>query len=304
MKIFVVVLNFNGGDFILDCLTSLEDVKKPKGATLEFVVVDNNSTDGSVKAIKEKFPQVTFLESKVNLGFAEGNNVGLRYAVDNGADEIIVLNPDTVVDQDLVINLDKIAQKNPKAGILGPKIYFAPGYEFHKGKYQKSERGKVIWYAGGVMDWDNVLASHHGVDEVDRGQHEKIGKTDFISGCCMMVKREVFENIGFFDSRYFLYWEDNDFSQRAKKAGFGLLYVPGAHLWHLNAGTTGGSGSHLHDYYTTRNRLLYGLSYTPWRARFALFRESLKLLVAGRPWQRKGVIDFYLRKFGKGSYHS
>jgi len=244
---------------------------------------------------------VAVLENKKNLGFAEGNNVGFRFGLKKGADYVLLLNNDTIVDKNFLAELLKQG-KDKKVGILGPKIYFAPGYEFHKERYRKSERGKVLWYAGGQMDWPNVLASHRGVDEVDRGQYDKVSDTDFVSGCCMLVKRQVLEKVGLFDPRYFLYYEDNDLCQRAKRAGFKLLFVPAAHIWHLNAGTAGGSGSSLQEYYISRNRLLFGLRFAPLRAKAALVRQSLKLLFFGKPWERKGVIDFYLQRFGKGSY--
>lgn len=301
MKVFVVILNLNGKDFTLDCLTSLEDLKKPKNTEVFLLVVDNGSTDNSVAAIKKNFPHVFILENRKNLGFAEGNNIGLRFALKEGADFILVLNNDTIVDKNLLTELLREV-KDERVGILGPKIYFAPGYEFHKDRYQESEKGKVLWYAGGKMDWGNVLASHRGVDEVDHGQYDQVSPTDFTSGCCFLVKREILEKIGLFDARFFLYYEDNDLCQRAKKVGFKVLFVPKAHLWHLNAGTAGGSGSTLQEYYITRNRLLFGAKFAPLRAKLALFRESLKLLLFGKPWQRKGVVDFYLGRFGQGSY--
>ena len=152
------------------------------------------------------------------------------------------------------------------------------------------------------MDWKNVIASHRGVDEVDRGQFESLEKTDFASGCCIMAKKEVFEKTGFFDEKYFLYYEDNDLCQRAKKLGFEIYFQPKGMLWHINAGSTGGSGSEMQDYYITRNRLMFGFKYAPLRAKFAIFRESAGLLLKGRRWQKKGVTDYYLGNLGKGSY--
>jgi GT2 family glycosyltransferase len=118
----------------------------------------------------------------------------------------------------------------------------------------------------------------------------------------MAVKKEVFEKVGFLNEKYFLYYEDNEYSQRVKRTGYKVVYTPKAVLWHKNAGSAGGSGSNLQDYYITRNRLLFGLAYAPLKARLALLRESFKLLIAGRYWQKRGVLDFYLRKFNKGSY--
>ncbi|GAG55887.1 unnamed protein product, partial [marine sediment metagenome] len=159
----------------------------------------------------------------------------------------------------------------------------------------------VIWYAGSRMDWENVLASHRGVDEVDIGRYQRMEETDFATGCCMLVKREVFEKIGLFDKKYFLYWEDNDFSQRAKKAGFKVYFAPEAVIWHKNAGSSK-SGSFLHDYYLTRNRLLFAFKYASLRAKIALIKESIIKLFKGRKWEKKGIIDFYLGRFGKGGW--
>jgi len=117
----------------------------------------------------------------------------------------------------------------------------------------------------------------------------------------MFVNQRVFEKIGLFDERYFLYLEDLDFCQRAKLSGFKIIYAPQAKLWHKNAGSSTVGGS-LHDYFFTRNRLLFGTKYGRLRAKLALVRESLRLLVSGRPWQKIGVKDFYLRRFGQGSW--
>jgi GT2 family glycosyltransferase len=126
-------------------------------------------------------------------------------------------------------------------------------------------------------------------------------ETDYASGSCMLIKREVLEEIGFFDKKLFMYWEDSDFSQRAKRAGWRVLYVPQAKIWHKVASSSA-IGSFLNDYYLTRNRLLFGLRYARPRTKFALFRDSLRLLIKGRKWERIGVRDFYLMRFGKGSY--
>ena len=153
------------------------------------------------------------------------------------------------------------------------------------------------------MDWDNIIGRHRGVDEVDDGQFDEIEQTEFASGCCMMIKKEVLEKTGVFNNKYFLYYEDGDLNIRAKKDGFKVVYVPKSVIFHKNASSSGGSGSILHDYYITRNRLMFGLKYAPIRSKLALLRESLKILLNGRYWQKRGVMDFYLGRLGKGSYN-
>lgn len=294
-KISVIVLNFNGKKDTLACLESSKKLKI-ENYKLEIILVDNGSTDGLVEVVRRESPKLIIFENGENLGFAEGNNVGIKYALENGGDEIILLNNDTLADKNLAEELIRVAESDPQIGVISPKIYFAKGYEFHKDRYKENERGKVIWYAGGKMDWQNILGSHRGVDEVDHGQYDKQEETDFATGCCMLVKREVFEKIGLLDKKYFLYLEDLDFCERAKRAGFKIIYAPKAVLWHKNAASSGRPGSPMHQYYQTRNRLLFGFRYASLRTKLALFRESLRFLVHSGV-RRKGVLDFYLRRF-------
>lgn len=303
-SITIVILNFNGEKDTLECLKSIQNLETD-GFEFLTVVVDNASKkefSPPVGGSEFRTGELKIIQNKENLGFSGGNNVGIRYALQNNADYILILNNDTVVDKNLVLELVKVAQSDESIGIVVPKIYFAKGYEFHKDRYKESEKGKVIWYAGGVMDWRNVIGVHRGVDEVDHGQYEKVQETDFASGCCMLVKREVFQRVGLFDEKYFLYYEDNDLSQKVKREGYRIVYSPKAVLWHKNAGSAGGSGSELQDYYITRNRLLFGMRYAPFRSKLSLLRESFRMLPTGRPWQKRGVWDFYLRRFGRGSF--
>ena len=297
-KIAIVILHYKKRDLTIKCLRSVDNLKH--NFSLIKILVDNNSPE-PIEGLEEKFKDVILLKNSQNLGFAEGNNVGIRYALKNKTDWVLILNNDTTVAPYLLIQLIKQSSLINKSGILGSKIYFAPGYEYHKSRYKQSQRGKVFWYAGGVIDWKNVYCSHRGVDEVDSGQYDKVEETDFVSGCAMLVKKEVFEKIGLFDPRYFLYLEDVDFCQRAKKAGFKIIYVPQGKVWHYNASSSEVGGS-LHDYFITRNRLLFGIKYAPARTKIALLKESFRLLFNGRSWQKIGVRDFYLRKFGKGSW--
>lgn len=307
--VVISLLNFNGGKNTLDCLKSLENVEKDN-FKLTVVIVDNASTDGSLEEIQSAKVKMQnhnlrfkIIGNKLNLGFAGGHNVVIHYALENGADYILILNNDTYVDKDFLTGLLKVTEKDSGVGILAPKIYFAPGFEFHKDRYSQKERGKVFWYGGGEMDWANVNGYHRGVDEVDEGQYNNTEETEIATGCCMLIRKEVFEKVGLFDDKYFLYYEDNDLSMRARKKGFKIMYVPSSIIWHKNAGSAGGSGSVLQDYYITRNRLLFGFKYAPTRSKLALFRESLSLLLRGRQWQKRGVIDFYLGRLGKGSYN-
>lgn len=300
-KIAIVILHYKGKNFTAQCLQSIRKLKT-KNFQIETIVVNNNPQE-NLDGLKKEFPEFVFLETGKNLGFTGGNNFGIRRTLKDGADYIFLINNDTFLAEDILLQLVKVAKKRRKAGILGPKIYFAPGYEYHRGRYKKSERGKVFWYAGGEIDWDNVISQHRGVDKVDRGQYDRIEETDYVSGCGMFIKKEVLEKIGLLDDKYYLYYEDVNFSVRAKKAGFKLLFVPQAKMWHFNAGSSEVGGP-LHDYYMTRNRLLFGRRYASLRAKIALFKWGLSRLVVGRPWQKIAFRDFLINRFGKGSYEA
>jgi GT2 family glycosyltransferase len=285
----------------------LKDVAKldTGGLVVECLVVDNGSEDGTEDAIKNyKLPNMDykFIQSGANLGFAGGNNVGIKDAVKRGFDYVILMNNDLILPRDLVIKLTGFLESNADVGIASPKMYFAPGYEFHKDRYNKSELGKVFWYAGGIIDWKNIYSSHRGVDEIDAGQYNQVAETDFANGACVIIRNELFKKIGYLDDSLFLYWEDADFSQRVNKIGYKVIYFPETCIWHKVSASTGGSGSPSNDYFLIRNRYYFAMRYANFRARFAVFRDTLKLVFAGRPWQKKGGMDALIGIKGMGAW--
>ncbi len=290
--VYCIIVNWNGKRDTDVCLASLAKIAK-KSVDLRVLVVDNGSKDDSVSYLRKKHPWIELLPTGANLGFTGGNNAGIAYARSNGAGLVWLLNNDTYVDKNVLSMTKNFSDQS--VGICGSKIYFAPEHEFHHDRYKNHERGKVIWYAGGIVDWDNMYAAHRGVDEVDHGQYDTKEDTPFITGCSMMIRSEVFDRIGLLDDRFYLYLEDLDYSLRAKKAGFRLVYDPSSMLWHVNAGSSGRPGNPLHEYYMTRNRLLVGFRYAPVRTKFALFREALRFT---SPVRRKAFFDFLLGRFG------
>lgn len=291
LKIAIVVVNYRGLADTLDCLDSLRQVVGK--VDIEIIVVENGSDDGSREALAN-LKDIHLVTSFENLGFAGGANLGINYALKRNADYIIILNNDTIVDK---LAVSKLVQATRAGDIISPKIYFAPGFEFHKSRYQKNELGRVVWYAGGKIDWDNIIGIHLGVDQVDRGQFKTRQVIDFATGCCMLVKRSVFEKIGLFDEKYFLYLEDLDFSTRAQKANFKIIFEPQAIIWHKNAGSVGGSGSKTQDYYITRNRLLFAAKYARIRTKFAVLKQIIKS--ASDQTKRQALLDFLILRLGK-----
>ena len=302
-KIFLVVLNWNGARDTIECLNSIDQLRI-KDFKPYVVVVDNGSVDNSKEVlgnIKLKNASYKLIENKENLGYAGGMNTGIKYAQNKRADFIMLLNNDVELHKDMLTELIKTAGNNPQAGIICPKIYFAKGYEFHKNKYRKNELGKVIWYAGGEIDWANAIGTNRGVDQVDKGQFDDRQETDFATGNCMFIKSEAIKDTSLFDEDYFMYLEDVDLCVRMGKLGWKVMYSPKALLWHKVARSSA-IGGDLNDYFIIRNRMIFGMRYAPLRTKIALVRQSIKLLRSGREWQRIAIKDYYKRNFGKGSW--
>lgn len=299
-KVVIATINFNSEKETHACLLSLEKLNT-KDITVEIVVIDNGSNKPFVLTNEEEKRKIHLINTGKNLGFTGGSNVGIDFGLEHNADFVMLINNDTIVHPELLHELLKPFE-DPQVGLVVPKIYFAKGHEYHLERYKKDELGKVLWFAGGYVDWVNVFTRHRGVDEVDHGQYDRKESTTFATGCCILISKQAIENVGKFDDNYYLYFEDGDLSQRLVKKGYKIIYNPKAILWHITAASGGGSGSPLHDYYLTRNRMLFGMRYAPFRSKIALVRESLRLLFSGRPWQKKAIWDFYTGNMKKGSY--
>ncbi len=224
-RVAIVVLTWNGRNLTMECLASLASLEY---ANAEVIVVDNGSSDGTADAVRAAYgDRVTIIENAANLGFAGGNNVGIRRALEKGADCVLLLNNDTVVDPALVGRLVDAITASEHIGIVGPKIYYA----------SPPDR---IWFAGGeVFLWRGV-SRHIGIREKDTGQCDAVRDVDYITGCALMADRGVFEAIGYLDTSYTAYYEDVDFCMRARRAGFRVVYAPTGKVWHKISSSTGG----------------------------------------------------------------
>ena len=302
LDVSIVIVNHSGDQLTTECLDSLSQMKSIDGKIHVFVV-DNGSPHEYVlpKRLQElKVFDVVLLRSESNIGFTGGNNMGIHAAIERfNSDYVCLLNNDTYVDPLFLHKLLQCALEAPSAGIICPKIYFAKGHEFFPASYERSQKGKVIWYAGGSIDWQNLDNFHRGVDEVDVGQFAGQESSDFATGCCALIRRETLEKIGFLDKQYFLYYEDADWSQKAIAAGYHIGYCDNAHVWHINAGSSQGPGSLLHLYYQTRNRLLFFWTYGSNRTRLTVARLAIDFLLHGEKIQKLAVWHFLTGKRGK-----
>lgn len=303
-KVSIIILTTNALSMTKEQLKNVSELDT-KGVECECIVVDNGSNDGTQGELPGyKLPNMSykFIESGANLGFAGGNNLGIEDALKREPNYVLLMNNDLILPKDLVKKLTDFMEENIDVGMASPKMYFAPGYEFHKNRYKNSDKGNVIWYAGGLIDKKNAYSSHRGVDEIDHGQYDKTIDTDFANGSTVIIRSSIFKKIGYFDSSFFLYWEDADFSERVKNAGFRVVYYPGTYMWHKVSASTGGSGSSTNDYFLTRNRFYFACRYLNLRTKFAVFRDMFRILFTGRKWQKIGAFDALLGVKGKGAW--
>ncbi len=257
----------------------MESIRKQKDTDFKLFIVDLTENAVSVldaktfedpkKGSRNEFG-MTVLHS-ANKGYAHGINVGLKKAIDEGFEKFCVMNSDTYFKENFVSSISDFLIAHPRT-IGGGKIYYADGFEYHK-EYAKNDLGNVIWFAGGKIDWNHVITSHVGVDEVDEGQFNEEKEVDFLTGCMMFFDKAALDVVGFWDESYFLYYEDADWSVRAIKAGVRLVYTPRVTLWHKNAQSTDGAGSSIHTKYQEKNQVKFGLAYAPLRTKLHLLKN-------------------------------
>jgi hypothetical protein len=289
----VIILNTNRKE---DTLAALDSLKKNDYPSLHCIVLDNSSTDGSPEAIEEIYPEVQLVRLEHNLGYAGNNNVGIELALRNGAQWILVLNEDTILAPDCVRFLVEAGLSKPEIGIVGPMIY-----HFNE--------PHVIQSAGGSMDalW---RASHMGQNELDHNQYPSVHEVSWISGCAIMVRRELVQQIGSIDERFFYYFEETEWCVRARRAGWKIMHVPAAKIWHKGVQRDYQPGPNV-TYYATRNQfLLLSKHAAPICVRWSAWFTILKRLVSWsvRPmWRHKrphrdalaqGIYDYLFKRWG------
>jgi len=222
--VYVIVLNWNGRNVIGACLASLARVTEPP---IETIVVDNASSDGSAEIVRRAAPRAELIVNDRNLLFAEGNNVGLRRAIERGGTRFLLLNNDTEVDPSFAARMLAALESDPKAGIVGPKIVY-------------DEDPFRIWYGGGGFYPLVWIPKHDLLRKVEGTFPERGGETRWVSGCAMLVRKEVIDAIGLLDPSYTIYCEDVDFCLRAVRAGWKCLYEPRARVRHKVSSSSGG----------------------------------------------------------------
>jgi GT2 family glycosyltransferase len=293
----VVVLSWNGREDTLACLESLRQVDA------EVICVDNGSTDGTAAAVRERFPEVGLIENAENLGFAGGNNVGIRRALERGAEWVVLLNNDATLAPDAVDAFARTAREHPRAGILGGKVYFD----------QPPDR---IWFAGQRVRLGLGYSWRpRGYRRPDGPKYSDVVPTDRAVGALLAASRQLIDRVGPLDEDLFAYVEDVDWCVRAREAGFEVLIAPDARAWHRVSASTGGEAATTHSlYYGTRNTIVVCERHRPLARPLAGLRRAvvfctfaLHALTRAAPWRagpglravREGYADARAGRLGK-----
>ncbi|WP_026946220.1 glycosyltransferase family 2 protein [Algoriphagus marincola] len=236
-SVAIILVNWNGLEFTRACLTSLEKVDY---SDFQVILVDNASQNPEGKVLKKEFPKTLLLENEQNLGFAGGNNVGIRKALEIGFSHLMLLNNDTLLEPDFLGKMMLAFSKNPKLGLLQPMICFL-------------DEPEKIWSAGGK--WVSWLARAKTLGDRKSLKTYRISSTqlDWTTGCCMLLSREAILHSGLLNEQYFAYFEDVEWSLRIRNQGFEIGLVPEAKIYH----EAGGSSKKSHSEGTLSARVFY-----------------------------------------------
>ena len=294
-KVITVILNWNGYADSIECINS---ILKIKYKNYEILLVDNGSDSKEYEKITSLNSKAKIIRSKINLGFTGGNNLGIKYALEEKADYILLLNNDTTVEPNFLEPLLNLFKKEKNAGIVAPQInYF-------------SEPQK-IWSAGGKISRlrGSGFASSDRIESRIKPDNKSVS---FVSGCCMLIKKEVFEKIGLFDENFFLYVEDADLCYRTTHAGYKIIVNHHSKILHKVSSSTKENLSLLPLYYVTRNRLYFAKKNFPnffiITVLYIVFSMSIKSIYWIFSNNSKNILilisafkDYFSKRMGKSS---
>jgi GT2 family glycosyltransferase len=232
-----VVANWNGGEEALECVGSILDQGLREE---EIVFVDNGSRDGSVEAVLARWPRLGRVLNRENLGFCEASNQGTAAALAAGAECVLFVNNDVELPPGSLQAMLAVLAQEPRVGVLGPRVLY-------KG------RRNLIWSAGGMLTWRQNLSTLIGHARRDGPEWQVRREVDYVPGCTMLVRREVFEQVGLFDASFFAYMEDIDFCVRAREAGWRVLVAGEIAAYHTTSASTGGG-------YSPRRKYMMGVN--------------------------------------------
>ena len=222
--VLIVIVNWDGKDDLLECLTSIKKLDYPKDK-YKVLVIDNGSGDGSQSAVSNAYPEVRLFKNEKNIGYVNAVNQGITYGLNSGVDYIWIFNNDVVVGEDSMKRLIEVGQQDERIGVIAPVIY----------SYDNPEMIDNIGYK--INFWTGRLKKQKYGRDLFRNHEDKIADVDSCLGCSNLIKASVFKKVGLFQTIYELYFEETDFNVRARQKGFRVVVAKEAKVWHKNAST-------------------------------------------------------------------
>lgn len=300
-KLAVILVNYNGKQYNEACIESI--LANQNSFDKKIIVVDNGSKDDSMQILQERYgtdARVELILLKDNYGFSYANNVGIRRAMEEGADYVLLLNNDTEIASDMLAQLEACVERHPDS-MIAPKIYY-------------SDRRDMIWSAGGKVSPLIRKVSHIGIDQIDRGQFEEETEIGFATGCALLIPCKVIEQAGGLDERFFLYYEDTEYSFRLTKLRIPIYFCPKAVMYHKVGASSKGADSPLCAYYIARNWLLCNKKHLGGRYPLFVVYYCINRLACCLFWLLRGknilvqatwrgVKDYCRGKLGKSEYY-
>lgn len=294
--ISVILVNYNGKQYNDKCIESV--LSSTISEQIQIIVVDNASTDGSLEELREKWgknKQVQIVTLEENLGFSAANNEGIRQSIKQGIEYFLLLNNDTEVEPNTI---ERMMESQTQTGaIVVPKIFYADSPE-------------IVWYAGGEFSSVIRKAKQTGLNRLDNPKLQVSRYCGFANGCSMLLTKEIVEKVGFLEEKFFLYYEDMEYSLRAKERGVSIRYCADAVVYHKVNGSTKGNERHENVYYITRNWLVCNRLHMKGRFPFFLVYFLMNRLAWAAIWTAQGrsdmvkallagIRDFCCHKYGK-----
>jgi len=240
-RLAIILVNWNGTDDTINCINSIQ------GSSYKdyfIIVVDNGSHETELLKLTKCDFDIILIKAGENLGYTGGNNVGIKRALDNDAEYILLLNNDTYIAPDALSKLVESADVDKQVGILSPKIFFHPDRH-------------LIWSAGARFNTSILIGYLTGYKKEDDEIYNIQSDVDYVSGCAMLIRSQVIKEVGFLNDDYFAVCEDIDYCFRVKNAGYRIKYEPSSVIWHIESSSSGGSDAPQYAYYQTRNYFFF-----------------------------------------------
>jgi len=264
--VIAVVLNWNNPSDTVECVTGLRQSLYPN---LQILVVDNGSTDDSIAVLAERFPDLELIQTGKNLGYSGGNNIGIKCALSEGADYVFLVNNDVTIAPETISHLVRIAENDHATGATGALVFW-------------QSEPDTLYAAYGVVDYSEAIVKLKGRNCRDVSRYDAPRAVDWVLGCAILLRRDAVERIGTFDESFFAYHDEVDWCTRAREAGYRIMLVPEARVWHKGQASTGGERyASAKRYFVGRNSVLFAKKHATawqWTKFLTMFFASLPVV--------------------------